>query len=229
MKDRIEFSDVVLLGRTFEEYCRYFQLSDVELRQGSTLDLGAGVSSFCAEARDRGYTVLAADPIYSLPVDAIAVKSEADLNNVVWQLPDVLHKYNWTFYKTPQDLERHRETARLLFLEDYRRHSDWYLATSLPTTEFRNGQFSLVLVSHVLFLYDDLFDYEFHKKSILEAIRISSREIRLYPLVNMRAEKSLFVQRLLHEPECSGCIFQIINSDFEFFKKANELLIVRKV
>ena len=62
MKDRIELSDVVLLGRTFEEYCRYFQLSDVELRHATTLDLGAGVSSFSAEARDRGYVVLAADP-----------------------------------------------------------------------------------------------------------------------------------------------------------------------
>jgi hypothetical protein len=228
MKDRIELSDVVLLGRTFDEYCRFFQLSDIELRQGSTLDLGAGVSSFCAEARSRGHTVLAADPIYCLPTDTIAVKSEEDLNNVVRQIPDVLHKYNWTFYKTPTDLARHRETARLLFLGDYERHKDRYLDTSLPETSFRNAQFSLVLVSHFLFLYDDLFNYEFHKKSILEAVRISSREVRLYPLVNMRAEKSIFVERLLRDTECSGCIFQIIESDFEFCKNANELLIVRK-
>lgn len=229
MKNRIELSDVGLLGRTFEEYCHYFQLSDVELRQGTTLDLGAGVSSFSAEARDRGYKVVAADPIYRLLVDAIAVKSEADLNNVVRQLPDVLHKYNWTFHKTPQDLARHRETARLVFLEDYQRHRDRYLDTSLPRTMFRDAQFPLVLVSHFLFLYDDLFDYEFHKESILEAVRISSREVRVYPLVNMSAEKSLFVERLLHEPGCSSYTFHLIKSHFEFLKNANELLIVRKV
>jgi hypothetical protein len=229
MKDRIELSDVVLLGRTFEEYCRYFQLTDAELRQGSTLDLGAGVSSFSAEACDRGYEVVAADPIYRLPAGTIAAKSEADLNKVVRQLPDVLHKYNWTFYKTPQDLADHREAARLLFLEDYHRHRNRYSDTSLPTAMFADAQFSLILLSHFLFLYDDLLDYEFHKNSILEAVRISSREVRCYPLVNMRAEKSLFVERLLDDPECSGCTFQLMKSNFEFLKNANELLIVRSL
>lgn len=61
----------------------------------------------------------------------IAARSEGDLNNVVRQLPEVFHKYNWTFYKTPED------------------------------------------------------------------------------------------------PECSGCSFEIIKSDFEFLNNANELLVVR--
>jgi hypothetical protein len=147
---------------------------------------------------------------------------------VLKQLPGVLHKYNWSFYKDPADLAAHRAAARRAFLIDYPMHQEHYVTASLPRTRFVDSQFSLVLVSHFLFLYDDLFDYEFHKRSVLEAARIAEHEVRIYPLVNMTARKSIFIDKLIQDTECSGLRFTTVKIDFEFFKNANELLIIRR-
>jgi hypothetical protein len=223
MKDRMELDDVVLIGRTFEEYRAIFQLQDGDLQTNRILDISAGISSFCAEATNSGYDVTAADPIYTLPVQAIAEKSEADLKIVLNQLPDVRHIYNWTFYRDPDHLMRFRTAARDRFLKDYARNPNRYIAAALPDTGFSDGSFDLVLVSHFLFLYDDMFDYEFHKRSLLELVRIARREIRIYPLANMRAAKSIFVERLMNDPDFS-CRFKLERSNFEFIKNSNELL-----
>ena len=228
MKDRIELDRVVLLGRTLKEYSAYFQLSEADLRSGRILDVGAGVSSFCAEAATLGCDVTAADPIYDLSLDAIAERSRADLANVLDQLPDVQHKYNWTFYRDPDELARYRTIARELFLKDYSTNRERYVTTSLPSTGFADREFNLVLVSYFLFLYDDLLDYDFHKRSILELARIAQREVRIYPLANLRGMKSVFVESLTRDPDCAALAFTIIKSDFEFLKNANEMLIIRQ-
>jgi len=119
MKDRMELERVVLLGRTFTEYCAFFQLTAEDLQGRRVLDAGAGISSFCAEARARGYEVTAADPIYALPVEVIADKSEADWRKVLEQLPGVAQNYNWSFYRNAGELDRYRRTARELFIDDY--------------------------------------------------------------------------------------------------------------
>jgi hypothetical protein len=218
----------VLLGRTFEEYCSYFQLTEEDLLSSRILDLGAGLSSFCSEATAGGYNVTAADPVYRLSKDEIARKSDEDLNDVLRQLPDVVHKYNWDFYGDPAGLAHHRNTARRSFLKDYGTLPNRYICASLPETPFADRQFSIVLVSYFLFLYDDLLSYEFHKRSVLEAVRIAQNEVRIYPLVNMRAEKSVFVERLRQDPECAGLRFDLLKSNFEFLKNSNELLIIRR-
>jgi hypothetical protein len=228
MKDRIELDHVVLIGRTFEEYCRYFQLQDSFLESNRILDVGSGVSSFCAESGLRGYDVTAADPIYDLPVETIAAKSAKDLKNILQQVPAAAHKYNWTFYRDVNELARYRTAARYRFLEDYSARRDRYVPSALPNTAFDGNEFDIALASHLLFLYDDLLDYEFHKRSILELSRIVRHEIRIYPLANMSGVKSPFLEQLLSDPDCSGLSFTILKSDFEFFKNANEMLKIQK-
>jgi SAM-dependent methyltransferase len=227
MKDRIELKDVVLLGRTFTEYCSYLQLEHHDLAAGRVLDMGAGIGSFCAEAAVRGYDVTAADPIYDLAQETIAEKSKADLEEVMRQLPEVSHKYNWAFYRDPGELRRYRDGARRIFLGDYSLGHKRYVRAVLPKTPFADKEFSLVLVSHFLFLYDDLFDYDFHKASVMELARIAQREIRIYPLINMRAIRSSYVEQLMHDPVCSALTFERLKSNFEFFKNADQLLIIR--
>jgi hypothetical protein len=53
VKKGLDLDRVVLLGRTFEEYVRCFALAPAECRGKRILDVGAGVSSFCAEANAR--------------------------------------------------------------------------------------------------------------------------------------------------------------------------------
>jgi hypothetical protein len=227
MKDRIELKDVALLGRTFTEYCTYFQLTANDLASGPILDVGAGLSSFSSEARACGFNVTATDPIYALEPDAIATKSIADLDHVVRQMPEVMHKYNWTFYRDLEELRRYRADARRMFLADYVKDRTRYVPSELPAMPFGDKEFSLALVSYFLFLYDEEFSYEFHRASILELARVTRREIRIYPLANLRAIRSPYVEKLKRDPACAGLAFDVIHSDFEFVKNSDQLLVIR--
>ena len=55
--------DVAPWGRSFDEYVRIFELTADDLG-GRILDCGGGPASFTAEATERGYSVVACDPIY---------------------------------------------------------------------------------------------------------------------------------------------------------------------
>jgi hypothetical protein len=102
------------------------------------------------------------------------------------------------------------------------------VAASLPETTFGDGDFSLSLVSYFLFLYDDRFDYEFHKRSVIELSRVTGGETRIYPLANLRACKSPFVSRLMEDEDCAGLEFEIRKIDFSFLKNSDELMIIRR-
>jgi hypothetical protein len=71
-KRGLQLDQVVLLGRTFEEYRRYFLLEPHELDRERVLDVAGGVSSFCAKANNLGIKVTAFDPIYSLSREKIS-------------------------------------------------------------------------------------------------------------------------------------------------------------
>jgi len=81
-KRGLELDRVVLLGRTFEEYRRYFLLEPDHLIGKRVLDVAGGVSSFCAEANNLGINVTSFDPIYSLSPEKIMERSEPDLEAV---------------------------------------------------------------------------------------------------------------------------------------------------
>jgi len=83
MKKRgLVLDKVVLLGRTLEEYRRYFALDLAGLRGKAILDVASGVSSFCAEARVLGLDVTAFDSIYELAGEDIRRRCEPDLDQV---------------------------------------------------------------------------------------------------------------------------------------------------
>ena len=50
----LQLDRVVLLGRTFEEYRRYFLLEPHEVIGKRVLDVAGGVSSFCADVELEG-------------------------------------------------------------------------------------------------------------------------------------------------------------------------------
>ena len=93
-------------------------------------------------------------------------------------------------------LRAQREKAYRGFVADYRQHGHArYIETEFPNSRFADGQFDLALVSHFLFLDDEQLDYDFHKHTLLELLRIA-REVRLFPLVNMRTERASAIAKL---------------------------------
>jgi len=100
-KRGLQLDRVVLLGRTFEEYRRYFLLEPDRLRGKRVLDVAGGVSSFCAEANKLGITVISFDTIYSLPPEKIMERSDPDLESV-YQAIGRVPTYRWGYYRNPE-------------------------------------------------------------------------------------------------------------------------------
>jgi hypothetical protein len=228
MKQGLVLDKVVLLGRTFEEYARYFALDPAGLRGQAVLDVASGVSSFCAEANARGIHATAFDLIYDLPPEQIEARCGPDLEHVLKSVVG-LKTYKWDFYQSPEGLRPYRERAYKTFLADYRaQRSRRYVAGQLPRLPFGDRQFDLTLVSYLLFAYDDHFDFDFHKRSVLEIMRVTRGEARLYPVVNFEARRCAYIDALKNDPALQGFQFEEIETDFEFLVGSNWFLQIRR-
>jgi SAM-dependent methyltransferase len=227
-KRGLQLDHVVLLGRTFEEYRRYFLLTPDDLVGKRVLDVAGGVSSFCAEGNKLGIKVTAFDPIYCLSARKIREKSEPDLESVyrsIGRMPT----YRWAFYKSPEYMRVLRERASAIFFSDYKIHPDRYVAGQLPRLPFADAEFDLTLVSYLLFAYQDRLDYEFHRDSILEIMRVTRGEARIYPTVTFEAQPSEYILMLPSDPALQRFAFTEIKTDFEFLVNSNSFLKLTRV
>jgi thioredoxin-related protein len=136
-----------------------------------------------------------------------------------------LKTYRWDFYQSPEELRRFRERAYRTFLRDYQTgRGTRYVPGKLPTLPFRNGQFDLSLVSYLLFVYEDQLDYEFHKRSLLEILRVTRGETRCYPLVTFEARRCTYLDRLKEDHDLRQFRFEEVRTDFEFLVNSNSYL-----
>jgi|SRR5580765_52313 len=224
MKQGLVLDKVVLLGRTLEEYRHYFALDLEKLRGQTILDVASGVSSYCAEACALGLDVTAFDSIYGWTADEIQRRCEPDLDQVT-QAIGKLKTYRWDFYQSPERLRGFRERAYRTFLADYRTgRGTRYIPGKLPALPFREGQFDLSLISYLLFVYEDQFDYEFHKRSLLEVLRVTRGETRCYPLVTFEARRCIHLDRLKTDHDLRHFRFEEVRTDFEFLVNSNYYL-----
>ena len=112
MADKLELNEIVLIGRTYDEYRKMFSLDDELLKGEPVLDVASGVSSFCAEASAKGFNVVATDRIYNFDANEIEAKCRDDLELIVEQLPDVAHLYNWSYFKDIAVFKENRGSGR---------------------------------------------------------------------------------------------------------------------
>jgi len=228
MKQGLVLDKVVLLGRTLEEYARYFALDLDALCGRRILDVASGVSSFCAEAHERGLDVTAFDLIYDLPLENIAARCGPDLDHVLSAIGS-LKTYRWDFYQDPARLRGFRERSYKTFLADYALHRGTrYKGGRLPHLPFTERTFDLTLVSYLLFAYEDHLDYEFHKASLLELMRVTRGEARLYPIVTFEAKRCVYIDRLKADPTLGHLGFEEVRTDFEFLVGSNWFLRVTR-
>ncbi len=228
MDKQLNLKNIVLIGRTFEEYHKMFELDNLPANE-HILDVASGVSSFCAEASAKGYNVTASDRIYTSSPLEIESKCRQDLDAVMNQLPDLVNLYAWDFFKDVQALKTNREKAYKLFIEDFKNYgTKRYMPAEYPTTDFKEEQFSVSLVSHFLFLYEDHINYDFHRKVIQELLRITSKEIRIFPIVNLKGKKSIYLDRLMRDKDFSHLQISIKKVGYEFMKNGNEMMLIDK-
>jgi hypothetical protein len=94
---------------------------------------------------------------------------------------------------------------------------------------FADSEFDPTLVSYLLFAYQDRFDYEFHRDSILEIMRVTRGEARIYPTVTFEAKPSEYIPMLQSDAELQALEFTEIETDFEFLVTSNSYLSVTRV
>jgi len=93
---------------------------------------------------------------------------------------------------------------------------------------FHGSEFDLILVSYLLFAYQDRFDYEFHRDSILEIMRVAGGEARIYPTVTFEAQPSGYIPMVRADPALRQFDFTEVKTDFEFLANSNSLLRVTR-
>ncbi len=217
----------IFIGRTWAEYLKMFNIGSEELFEGKILDCAAGASSFTAELSKRGGDAVAVDLLYNETANDLCDKYSEHMSVLLEGLESTDH-FVWKFFSNLDDLKVQRNQACREFIRDYRDYrGKRYIAADITKLPFNDNTFSMVLCSHLLFIYDHRLDYTFHLNSIKEMIRVTSGDLRLYPLVKKKGVKSVFVERILNDlPDVD---VKIVPVDYEFRKGGNEMIKISKL
>jgi hypothetical protein len=220
---------IVPWGRTLAEYQAMFLLSHEDLQQ-KILGCGDGPASFNVETRTLGGDVVSIDPTYAFSKEQLQERIDEVANEVIAQVAKNKEGFVWRNIKDVDELYATRMGAMRQFLEDYEEGKErgYYQLQSLPELSFEDEQFDLALSSHFLFLYSEHLDYTFHKEAILEMLRVA-KEVRIFPLLTLKNERSSYVDKIIKELEMLDYKAQIVKTDYEFQKGADEMLKVIKI
>ncbi len=231
MKNRnyLDLDRIAFIGRTYFEYMRMFDLDESFFQKGPVLDCAAGPSSFAAEASQSGFNITACDLLYKFPVDQLVKKGREDITHVFDKLDEVAHLYTWRYYRNKHEIIALRHRALDVFSRDLPAGltQGRYVHAELPRLPFPDKAFSLVLSSHFLFLYGDRLGLDFHKSCLKELARVSSGEVRIFPLQGLDAKPYPRMKELIAFLEAEGIAAEINEVPFEFQKGSNRVMILR--
>ncbi|MBX3496964.1 MAG: hypothetical protein KF769_12050 [Parvibaculum sp.] len=220
-----DLDGVVPWGRRFDEYQAFFALDNMA-GIGPVLDAGGGPSSFAAEAASAGLRVVAADPIYRFPGEAIAARFEETAVAMREGMARAAYRFNWHYYGSEAAVHRLRREALALFLADFEtgKSAGRYVPTALPDLPFADGVFGLALSSHLLFLYGDTLDFDFHVAAMRELLRVAD-EVRVFPLFNLDGRPSSHLPGVVEALRGDGVRCALREVPFEFQKGARRMLV----
>ena len=209
---------VVPWGRSYIEYTSMFALSERGLKR-RILDCGGGPSSFNSLLTEQGGQVITCDPIYGSNSGEIERWIEETYDQVVAETKRNRHEFVWNSITSVKELGRIRRSAMKDFLADYveGKEQGRYVEASLPELPFKDHEFDLALCSHLLFLYSEQLSYEFHLRSIKELCRVSA-EVRIFPLQELGAVKSRYLDRIVRDLVDDGYEPVIVGVPYEFQK-----------
>jgi hypothetical protein len=220
----IKLNEVIPWGRSFEEYRRMFMLSGTDLA-GRILGCGDGPASFNAEATARGHTVVSCDPIYAFSPAEIERRVEDCYGDLIAQVRSNQHGFVWDHFQDPDHLGQCRLASMRLFLADFEagKVEGRYITGSLPLLPFEDGEFDLALVSHLLYLYSEQLNLEFHRAAIEELLRVAKR-VRIFPLLTLDGKPSPHVEPTLSHLRAKGWRAEIVVVPYEFQRGGSQML-----
>lgn len=218
---------IVPWGRRLWEYEAFFDLAGLRAFP-RVLDVGAGPASFAAEAAAKGHEVVALDPLYRFGGDEIRRRAQAAAPAMAAGLEQAADRFVWDRYGSRDGLLRTRTEALELFLADYEwgRTCGRYRDGSLPHLPFATGSFDLALCSHLLFLYGDGLDVDFHLTALDELLRVAA-EVRVFPLLDLGGRRSAHLAAATETLRAAGIDVEERAVPFEFQRGATSMLRLR--
>jgi len=217
-------ADVVPWGRTFDEYAAMFSLTEND-RNRSILGCSDGPASFNAEALQRNFKVVSADPLYQFSVPQIRKRIAETAPAIATQLRANSQDFVWDHFKTVDELIAARMRAMQMFLGDFPVGSEQgrYVPADLPNLPFFDATFDLALCSHFLFLYSELHDAQFHIRAARELCRVAP-EVRIFPLVELTGVTSRHLQAVTEALSADGHTVSVEPVSYEFQKGGNLMM-----
>jgi len=221
-----QLSSVVPWGRNIEEYKLMFKLTD-EDKKLRIAGFGDGPASFNCQATAAGYDITSFDPIYQFSKNELTQRISEVRDIVMKQMEENQENYIWKNIRNLEELETVRMSAMNLFLEDFEKglEEKRYVYHELPNRlAFPEDTFDLGLSSHFLLMYTAL-GYDFHIQAMDEMLRIC-KEIRIFPLVDLDSNSSDLISAVIEHYRATHYV-EIIETDYEFQKNANRLLVIK--
>ncbi len=220
---------IVPWGRSFQEYCEMFTLTEEDLKR-SILGCGDGPASFNATLTRQGGNVVSLDPIYAFSATQIKSRVDETYATVLAQLEKNKGDFVWNKITSVAELGEIRMAAMKLFLADYEtgKQQNRYIFGELPSLPFADKQFDLALSSHFLFLYSEHLSCDFHLQALQEILRVA-REVRVFPLLTLDTKLSSHLQSVLDFFKQNTFQVEIKPVDYEFQRGANQMLIIKHI
>jgi hypothetical protein len=178
---------LVVTPRALADYRDMFMLTDDDLTGGPILDCPAGASPFGAQVRARGGSVISVDPVYALPPGDLMAVVREDIERAYTWAASQDASVDWSYLGSADAMRRAFELGADLFSMDYTSNRRWYVAARIAELPFSDRHFRLTVCSHLLFCYPQYLSYAEHVDGLLELVRVTAGEVRVYPLVDTTA------------------------------------------
>lgn len=212
-------------GRSFDEYVRMFALDEPDFDR-RIVGCGDGPAAFNAEMTRRGKRVVSVDPLYRFSADEIRQRIHDIAEQMVEGARAKADAFNWTDFRSPDELGRRRLEIMQTFLGDFPagRLQGRYIEAALPELPFDSSAFDLALCSHLLFTYSGLLSEDDHVASVREMCRVAA-EARIFPILDMfDGGRSPHVDGVIRRLRDAGLAADIVRVPYEFQRGGNEML-----
>ncbi|MCF2146560.1 SAM-dependent methyltransferase [Desmonostoc muscorum LEGE 12446] len=219
---------VVPFGRSMDEYIKIFNLTNADLNK-RIIGVGDGPASFNAEMTRQGKSVVSVDPLYQFSGDEILQRFNDVVDNIIHQVKATPNDWVWSYHKSPDNLRHNRVKVIEEFISDYDngKKTNRYIFGELPNLVYRHQEFDIALCSHLLFLYSDHLDYDFHLNSVGEMLRIAE-EIRIFPLITLMSKPSQHLDKIIKYYTAKGYNINIEQVEYELQPGGNQMLKITK-
>lgn len=219
---------VVPFGRSMDEYIKIFNLTNADLNK-RIIGIGDGPASFNAEMTHQGKSVVSVDPLYQFSSNEILQRFNEVVDNIINQVKATPNDLVWSYHKSPDDLRQNRVKVIQKFLSDYDngKQNNRYIFGELPNLVYPNQKFDIALCSHLLFLYSNHLDYDFHLNSVAEMLRIAE-EIRIFPLMTLMSKPSQYLDNIVKYYSEKGYKINIEKVEYELQPGGNQMLKITK-